>query len=74
MTTDAHPLSDPPAQARADGIERTSTSVLLTDPSGRVLLLRRAPGTLQAGLWELPGGGTGPGEDIVTAGLRDTSG
>ncbi|KDN81049.1 NUDIX hydrolase [Kitasatospora cheerisanensis] len=73
MTTDAHPLSDPLAQARADGIERTSTSVLLTDPSGRVLLLRRAPGTLQAGLWELPGGGIEPGEDIVAAGLRELS-
>ncbi|MFD0560883.1 NUDIX domain-containing protein [Kitasatospora saccharophila] len=64
-------MFDPLDRARADGIERTSTSVLLTDPDGRVLLLRRAPGTLQAGLWELPGGGTEPGEDLVTAGLRE---
>ncbi|MFJ5879993.1 NUDIX domain-containing protein [Kitasatospora cineracea] len=69
----ARPLSDPLARARADGVERTSTSVLLTDPAGRILLLRRAPGTPQAGLWELPGGGTEPGEDIVAARLRELS-
>ncbi|GLW75277.1 hypothetical protein Kpho02_75740 [Kitasatospora phosalacinea] len=79
MTTDAHPLSapmfhplsDPLARARADGVERTTAGVLLTDPAGRVLLLRRAPGTLQAGLWELPGGGTEPGEELVAAALRE---
>ncbi|GJF34089.1 hypothetical protein KNE206_67890 [Kitasatospora sp. NE20-6] len=66
-------LFDPLSRARAEGIEHTSTSVLLTDPAGRVLLLRRAPATLQAGLWELPGGGTEPGEDVVSAGLRELS-
>ncbi|MFC8716564.1 NUDIX domain-containing protein [Kitasatospora sp. NPDC057198] len=40
MTTDTHPLPDPLAQSRADGIERTSAGVLLTAPAGRVLLLR----------------------------------
>ncbi|GHH79016.1 hypothetical protein GCM10018781_56070 [Kitasatospora indigofera] len=64
-------LFDPLSQARAEGIERTSASVLLTDPDGRVLLLRRARGTLQAGLWELPGGGTETGENVVAAGQRE---
>ncbi|MFB7947987.1 NUDIX domain-containing protein [Kitasatospora phosalacinea] len=68
---DARPAFDPLDRARAEGIERTSSSVLLTDPNGRVLLLRRAPGALQAGLWEPPGGGTEPGEDLVAAGLRE---
>ncbi|MFJ1756466.1 NUDIX domain-containing protein [Kitasatospora sp. NPDC088134] len=67
----ALPVFDPPARARAEDVERTSVSVLLTDRTGRVLLVRRAPGTLQAGLWELPGGGTEPGEGIVAAGLRE---
>ncbi|MEE1823778.1 NUDIX domain-containing protein [Streptomyces sp. BE20] len=70
MTAGSHPF-DPLAQARADGVERTSASVLLTDPAGRILLVRRAPGVLQSGLWELPGGGIEDGEDVVRAALRE---
>ncbi|BAJ26297.1 MULTISPECIES: NUDIX domain-containing protein [Kitasatospora] len=71
MTVETDPLFDPFSRARADGVERTSTRVLLTDPAGRVLLLRRTAGAPQGGRWELPGGGTEPGEDVVAAGLRE---
>ncbi|WP_051826306.1 NUDIX domain-containing protein [Kitasatospora aureofaciens] len=71
MTTDAHASPhDLQAQARTDGIDRTRVSVLLTDHTGRVLLVHRGTGVLSGGLWELPGGGTEPGEGVVAAALR----
>jgi 8-oxo-dGTP diphosphatase len=34
----------------------------LIDPDGRVLIARRPPGKVMAGLWEFPGGKVEPGE------------
>lgn len=44
---------------------------LVTDPVGRVLLARIAPGFPSAGRWHLPGGGTDYGEQPVAALLRE---
>ena len=43
-------------------VQRFSTYALATDPAGRVLLARIAPGYPGAGRWHLPGGGTDVGE------------
>ena len=43
----------------------------LVDADGRVLLTQRPEGKKLAGLWEFPGGKVEPGEDFVTAALRE---
>src|SRR5579859_2988321 len=48
--------------------QRFAAYGLVTDPSGRYLLTRIAPGYPGAGSWHLPGGGTDWGE-TATAGL-----
>lgn len=40
---------------------------LIHDRDGRVLLLRRRPEDFLGGLWELPGGGVEPGEELGQA-------
>lgn len=54
-------------------IVRNAARVLLVDPAGRVLLIRgHDPEEPQAGHWWLtPGGGLEPGEDAVTAAVRE---
>ncbi|GGK92298.1 NUDIX hydrolase [Mangrovihabitans endophyticus] len=54
-------LSDFPL-ARPDRVQRFGAYALATDPDGRVLLTRIAPGYPGAGRWHLPGGGTDHGE------------
>ncbi len=49
----------------------TVVAAALVDPSGRVLLQRRAPGRAMAGLWEFPGGKVEPGELPETALIRE---
>jgi len=44
---------------------------VLTDASGRVLLMQRKPGTHLAGTWEFPGGKLEPGESIEAALARE---
>lgn len=44
---------------------------VLTDRAGRVLLIRRLPGTHLAGRWEFPGGKLEPGETIAQALTRE---
>lgn len=43
----------------------------LVDPAGRVLLQRRAPGRIMAGLWEFPGGKLETGETPEAALIRE---
>ena len=47
---------------RSGRVQRFSAYALATDPAGRVLLTKIAPGYPGAGLWHLPGGGTHHGE------------
>jgi len=46
-------------------------AVALIDPDGRVLIARRPPGNVMAGLWEFPGGKIEPGETPETALIRE---
>jgi ADP-ribose pyrophosphatase YjhB (NUDIX family) len=54
-------------------VQRFSTYALATDPAGRVLLARIAPGYPGAGRWHLPGGGTDFGESPDAALLREVT-
>lgn len=47
---------------RAAPVQRFGAYALATDPDGRILLARIAPGYPGAGRWHLPGGGTDHGE------------
>ena len=51
--------------------QRFAAYGLVTDPVGRILLTRIAPGYPGAGRWHLPGGGTDHGEQPVTGLLRE---
>ncbi|MFH8384715.1 NUDIX hydrolase [Kitasatospora sp. NPDC018058] len=42
--------------AFSEGIERIGVGVVVRDPSGRVLMIRRAPHDVLPGRWEYPGG------------------
>jgi ADP-ribose pyrophosphatase YjhB (NUDIX family) len=46
-------------------VQRFAAYGLVTDPGGRILLTRIAPGYPGAGRWHLPGGGTDHGEGAV---------
>lgn len=70
------PVTALPAYAVADGdasavrrtsVQRFSAYAAATDPDGRILLTRIAPGYPGAGLWHAPGGGTDHGETPVQA-------
>jgi 8-oxo-dGTP diphosphatase len=63
----AEAVVDPAASRR----QRFAAYGLATDPAGRVLLTRIAPGYPGAGSWHLPGGGTDWGEAPRTALLRE---
>jgi ADP-ribose pyrophosphatase YjhB (NUDIX family) len=52
-------------------VQRFAAYGLVTDPGGRVLLTRIAPGYPGAGRWHLPGGGTDHGEGAVEGLLRE---
>lgn len=45
--------------------------VAVTDPQGRVLMVRRSPGEYRAGEWETPGGHVDPGETLEAAAIRE---
>lgn len=69
----AEPTVRPP-QPSADAVprgQRFAAYGLVTDPAGRVLLARIAPGFPGAGRWHLPGGGTDFGEQPAAALLRE---
>jgi ADP-ribose pyrophosphatase YjhB (NUDIX family) len=50
------------AARRTGRVQRFGAYALATDPAGRVLLTKIAPGYPGAGRWHLPGGGTDHGE------------
>jgi ADP-ribose pyrophosphatase YjhB (NUDIX family) len=52
-------------------VQRFGAYGLVTDPEGRVLLTRIAPGYPGAGEWHLPGGGTDFGESPTAGLLRE---
>jgi 8-oxo-dGTP diphosphatase len=52
-------------------VQRFGAYGLVTDPEGRVLLTRIAPGFPGAGEWHLPGGGTDFGESPTAGLLRE---
>ncbi len=46
-------------------------AVVVRDPDGRVLLVKRGPGTSQPGLWSVPAGFVDYGEDVRAAAARE---
>lgn len=60
----------PPAGPLAR-VQRFGAYAVATDPDGRILLTRIAPGYPGAGLWHLPGGGTDHGETPADALARE---
>jgi 8-oxo-dGTP pyrophosphatase MutT (NUDIX family) len=52
------------------GLRRAAVAVTLLD-GPRLLIAKRVPRGLNAGQWALPGGKLEPGEDAVTAALRE---
>jgi 8-oxo-dGTP diphosphatase len=63
-------VSDEPV-ARPERVQRFGAYAAATDPAGRILLTRIAPGYPGAGLWHLPGGGTDHGETPEQALARE---
>jgi ADP-ribose pyrophosphatase YjhB (NUDIX family) len=64
----ARPEAGDPRRRR---MQRFAAYGLVTDPGGRILLARIAPGYPGAGRWHLPGGGTDHGEGAVEGLLRE---
>jgi 8-oxo-dGTP diphosphatase len=60
--------AEPPTGGLITQVQRFAAYGLASDPAGRVLLTRIAPGYPGAGTWHLPGGGTDFGES-ATGGL-----
>jgi 8-oxo-dGTP diphosphatase len=69
--TDPLPGEPEPVDPKAARRQRFAAYGLTTDPAGRVLLTRIAPGYPGAGTWHLPGGGTDWGEQPRAALLRE---
>ena len=69
------PRGDPGA-SRVDGIPRTGDILcvggIVTDPRGRLLLIRRAHDP-EAGRWSLPGGKVEPDESVRDATAREVA-
>jgi ADP-ribose pyrophosphatase YjhB (NUDIX family) len=63
---DGREPAGPPRQG-----QRFGAYAVVTDPAGRVLLTRIAPGYPGAGRWHLPGGGTDHGETPEQALARE---
>jgi 8-oxo-dGTP diphosphatase len=68
---DAGPAASRPKDPSRRRVQRFAAYGLVTDPGGRVLLARIAPGYPGAGRWHLPGGGTDHGEGPVEGLLRE---
>jgi 8-oxo-dGTP diphosphatase len=61
------------AEAEQDGIATLAVGAVITDATGRALLLRRNIDDFMGGLWELPSGKTDPGERLDTALAREVN-
>jgi 8-oxo-dGTP diphosphatase len=59
------------APSRPTSVQRFGAYAVATDPDGRILLTRIAPGYPGAGRWHLPGGGTDHGETPEEALARE---
>jgi len=71
-TPDASVENDPSEPVRRpDRVQRFGAYALATDPAGRILLTKIAPGYPGAGRWHLPGGGTDHGETPEQALARE---
>ncbi|MDH6115072.1 8-oxo-dGTP diphosphatase [Kitasatospora sp. MAP12-15] len=71
MNTSRPQLTADVDSAPAAGIQRPTATVVVTDADERILLLRRAPGGVLPGIWEIPGGGVDDGEGVEAAALRE---
>jgi ADP-ribose pyrophosphatase YjhB (NUDIX family) len=69
--TSAAAVSSAPESQPQRRVQRFGAYALATDPAGRVLLTRIAPGYPGAGRWHLPGGGTDHGETPEQALARE---
>jgi 8-oxo-dGTP diphosphatase len=67
----AGPEAEPAVAEEPRRGQRFSAYAVATDPAGRVLLTRIAPGYPGAGRWHLPGGGTDHGETPEAALARE---
>lgn len=65
------PPAEPVTPPEITHVQRFAAYGLTTDPSGRILLTRIAPGYPGAGTWHLPGGGTDFGEQATAGLLRE---
>ncbi len=65
------PSSAPVSVPQVTHVQRFAAYGLVTDPAGRLLLTRIAPGYPGAGTWHLPGGGTDFGEQATAGLLRE---
>ncbi len=65
------PAAEPVVDPAATRMQRFAAYGLTTDPAGRVLLTRIAPGYPGAHTWHLPGGGTDFGEHADAGLLRE---
>lgn len=65
------PAARPVSVPEVTHVQRFAAYGLVTDPAGRILLTRIAPGYPGAGTWHLPGGGTDFGEQATDGLLRE---
>ncbi|MCD0446254.1 NUDIX hydrolase [Glycomyces sp. A-F 0318] len=61
------------AEADRDGIHQLAVGAVITNGTGKVLLLRRAADDFMGGLWELPSGKVDPGERLDAALAREVA-
>lgn len=59
--------------ADADGITKHVVGAVITDDTGRILLLHRPAADFLGDLWELPSGGVEPGETLIGAVHREVT-
>ena len=70
-TPDPPAAGPDPSPSRPTSVQRFGAYAVATDPDGRILLTRIAPGYPGAGRWHLPGGGTDHGETPEEALARE---
>ena len=71
VTAEQIAAAQPPPGHGVTHVQRFAAYGLASDPAGRLLLTRIAPGYPGGGTWHLPGGGTDFGESAVTGLARE---